>query len=63
MCVIDVNITYILIALFLYLFHGIYYLSFRDTSRNAALIRGTQGECSSKPLKHSTVKRILVLKR
>ena len=38
MCVIDVNITCILIALFLYLFHGIYYLSFRDTSRNAALI-------------------------
>ena len=38
MCVIDVNITCILIALFLYLFSGIYYLSFRDTSRNAALI-------------------------
>ena len=37
-CVIDVNTTCILIALFLYLFHGIYYLSFRDTSRNAALI-------------------------
>ena len=37
MCVIDVNITCILIALFLYLFHGIYYLSFRDT-RNAAQI-------------------------
>ena len=38
MCVIDANITCILISLFLFLFHGIYYLSFRDTSRNATLI-------------------------
>ena len=38
MCVIDVNITCILIALFLFLFHGIYHFSFEDTSRNAALI-------------------------
>ena len=37
MCVIDVNITCVLIALFLHLFRGIYYLSFSDTSRNAAL--------------------------
>ena len=33
MCVIDVNITCILIALFLFLFHGIYYFSFGDTYR------------------------------
>ena len=31
--------------------------------RRCCLSRGTQGEDSSNPLKHSTVKRILVFKR
>ena len=34
-----------------------------DVVRWSALFRGTQREYSSKPLKRSTVKRILVFKR
>ena len=33
------------------------------TTESSSLIRGTQREYSSKPLKHSIVKRILVFKR
>ena len=45
MCIIDVNITCILIALFLFLFRGIYYFSLADTSgNNAALISGAPNE-------------------
>ena len=43
------------------------FLMFSERNRNrnevSAYIRGTQRECSSKPLKHSIVKRILVFKR